>query len=84
MIHINNDNSARPLNEIAKVIEGYTFHGSQRHLDNMVLLYMYPEDGYWATKVLNEVKKILISDLKKQSEQGVDLSKKNISYLREL
>ncbi len=46
MIHINNDNSAKPLNEIAKIVEGYTFHGDKKHIDNMVLLYMYPDDGY--------------------------------------
>ena len=81
MIHINTNNSSLPMTEIAKVIEGYTYHGGVRNLNNMVLLYMYPDDGYWATKVLNEVKKILIKDLKKEVEQGVDLSQKNIGYL---
>jgi hypothetical protein len=77
MIHIHEDYEALPISEITKIIEGYTYHG-KKHARNMVLIYIYPDDGYWATFVVTKVRDRLLADLRKANKENVDLSKATV------
>jgi len=69
-----------PAEELAKLIEDYTYHGF-KHRKNMVLIYVYPENGYWSTYVLGKVKNILIRHLKRANTQGVSLKSSTVKQV---
>ena len=80
MVHINENNENMPAEELAKLIEDYTYHGF-KHRNNMVLIYVYPENGYWSTYVLNKVKNILIRHLKRANTQGASLKSSTVKQV---
>jgi len=47
----------------------------------MVLIYVYPENGYWSTYVLEKVKNILIRHLKRANTQGVNLKNSTVKQV---
>lgn len=80
MVHINEDKENMPAEKIANIIEDYTYHDTHNR-NNMILFYIYPDDGYWATYVLEKVKNILVRHLNRATKQGASLKNSTVKQV---